>query len=57
MRVIAGVTGAPLPQPDEAESIYLDPALPFTNELALRKVIRSLHGDVFWYEQHMSGKP
>jgi hypothetical protein len=54
-RAIAGVTGAPLHE-EWPETAYLDPATPFTNELALRKVIRGLHGSVFWYEQHMSRK-
>jgi hypothetical protein len=52
---IASVTGAELSL-DEPEEAYLDPRRPFTNELALRKVIRSLTGDVLWYEQHMGRK-
>lgn len=55
VKAIAAVTGAPLHALEAAET-YLDPSRPFTNELALRRVIRSLHGDVFWYEQHMSRK-
>ncbi len=35
---------------------YLDPTRPFTNELALRRVLRELRGQVFWYEQHMGPK-
>lgn len=52
---IASVTGAELSLDEPAEA-YLDPRRPFTNELALRKVIRSLTGDVLWYEQHMGRK-
>ncbi len=52
---IAGVTGAELSTTEPKEA-YLDPSRPFTNELALRKVLRSLTGDVLWYEQHMSRK-
>lgn len=55
LKAISSVTGAPLPD-QEAKDAYLDPAKPFTNELALRKVIRSLSGRAFWYEQHMSRK-
>jgi hypothetical protein len=55
LKAISSVTGAPLPD-DGAKDAYLDPAKPFTNELALRKVMRSLSGRVFWYEQHMSRK-
>lgn len=57
LQAIAGVTGAPLPEAQGGDgAVYLDPARPFTNELALRKVIRGLHGRVFWYEQHMGRK-
>lgn len=52
---IAGVTGAEVAATEPREA-YLDPSRPFTNELALRKVLRSLTGDVLWYEQHMSRK-
>jgi hypothetical protein len=55
-QAIAGVTGAPLPAGPTDGQIYLDPSRPFMNELALRGVIRGLHGRVFWYEQHMSRK-
>lgn len=55
LKAISSVTGAALPD-EEAKDAYLDPAKPFTNELALRKVIRSLSGRVLWYEQHMSRK-
>jgi hypothetical protein len=55
LKAISSVTGAPLPQPGAVDT-YLDPAKPFTNELALRKVIRGLSGRVLWYEQHMSRK-
>lgn len=55
LKAISSVTGALLPTP-QGELAYLDPATPFANELALRKVIRGLRGRVFWYEQHMSRK-
>lgn len=35
---------------------YLHPDRPFSNELAIRRVIRQLRGTVFWYEQHMDRK-
>lgn len=52
---IAGVTGAPVLHPAPGVT-YLDPKRPFTNELALRRVVRELRGRVFWYEQHMDAK-
>lgn len=52
---IAGVTGAHLPE-GPASEVYLDPKRPFTNELALRRVLRELNGRALWYEQHMSAK-
>jgi hypothetical protein len=55
LKAVAAVTGAPLPEAGASDA-YLDPAKPFTNELALLKVIRSLSGRVLWYEQHMSRK-
>lgn len=54
MVAIAGVTGAPLQA--AGNDIYLDPSRPFTNELALRGVIRGLHGRAFWYEARMGKK-
>jgi hypothetical protein len=56
IRAIGSVTGAELGVPTDVGTTYLDPSTPFTNDLALRKVIRGLSGDVFWYEQHMSRK-
>lgn len=35
---------------------YLHPDRPFSNDLAIRKVIRELRGTVLWYEQHMDRK-
>jgi len=35
---------------------YLHPDRPFSNELAIRRVIRELRGSVLWYEQHMDRK-
>lgn len=52
---IASVTGAVVGSTAAGET-YLDPTRPFTNELALRRVLRELRGQVFWYEQHMGPK-
>lgn len=41
---------------DGGQDVYLHPERPFANELAVRKVIRSLKGNVLWYEQHMDRK-
>jgi hypothetical protein len=35
---------------------YLHPDRPYSNEAAVRRVIASLRGRVFWYEQHMDRK-
>lgn len=35
---------------------YLHPDQPFSNELAVRRIIRKLEGIVFWYEQHLDRK-
>ena len=35
---------------------YLHPAAPYSNVLALKKIVRNLTGDVLWYEQHMPEK-
>jgi hypothetical protein len=35
---------------------YLHPDHPFSNELAVRQLIRQLRGDILWYEQHMDKK-
>jgi hypothetical protein len=35
---------------------YLHPDQPFSNELAIRRIIRQLEGSVLWYEQHMDRK-
>lgn len=35
---------------------YLHPDRPFSNDLAIRRVLRGLEGVIFWYEQHMPGK-
>lgn len=42
--------------PHEGGDTYLSPDRPFTNELAIRRVIRALRGSVLWYEQHMDRK-
>lgn len=52
---IATVTGAVAPEEPNREA-YLDPRQPFTNELALRRILRELRGHVLWYEQHMTAK-
>ncbi len=51
---IAAATGAELPT--GGDDAYLDPSRPFSNELALRRVIREFRGRVLWYEQHMDRK-
>lgn len=47
-----------LPPTREAQPAdnYLHPDRPFSNELGIRRVLRRLHGDVLWYEQHMDRK-
>jgi hypothetical protein len=35
---------------------YLHPDRPFSNELAIRRIVRQLRGSVLWYEQHMDRK-
>lgn len=42
--------------PDTIADSYLHPDRPFSNDLAIRRVIRQLRGDVLWYEQHMDRK-
>lgn len=42
--------------PSPVEDTYLDPERPFSNDLAIRRVIRQLRGSVLWYEQHMDRK-
>ena len=54
LAAISGVTGVDAAKADS--DAYLHPARPFTNELALRKVLRSLRGRVFWYDQHLPAK-
>lgn len=44
------------PTRDGKQDVYLDPKRPFSNEFAVRKVVRGLRGSVFWYEQHMDRK-
>jgi len=46
---------APPSQPPLDDS-YLDPERPFSNDLAIRRVLRQLRGTVLWYEQHMDRK-
>ncbi|MDQ3729639.1 MAG: hypothetical protein M3355_08615, partial [Actinomycetota bacterium] len=52
---IATVTGAEITE-DRVHEAYLHPDQPFTNDLALRRLLRQLSGEVFWYEQHMDRK-
>jgi hypothetical protein len=49
------VDGPPL-VPSKLTDTYLHPDRPFSNELAIRRVIRQLQGSVLWYEQHMDRK-
>lgn len=42
--------------PDHLPDTYLQPDRPFSNDLAVRQLIRRLEGSVFWYEQHMDRK-
>jgi hypothetical protein len=42
--------------PPKLGEVYLHPDRPFSNDLAVRQVIRQLEGDVLWYEQHMDRK-
>jgi hypothetical protein len=42
--------------PSALPDTYLDPDHPFTNDLAIRRLIRHLNGRVLWYEQHMDRK-
>jgi hypothetical protein len=42
--------------PTRVADAYLHPDRPFSNDLAIRRIIRQLHGVVFWYEQHMPGR-
>jgi hypothetical protein len=42
--------------PSAVTDTYLDPDRPFSADLAIRRLIRKLHGQVFWYEQHMDRK-
>jgi hypothetical protein len=47
--------GPPLLPKPLADS-YLHPDRPFSNDLAIRRVVRHLRGNVLWYEQHMDRK-
>jgi hypothetical protein len=42
--------------PSAITDIYLHPDRPFSSDLAIRRVIRQLQGNVLWYEQHMDRK-
>ncbi|HEY5709465.1 MAG TPA: DUF262 domain-containing protein [Solirubrobacterales bacterium] len=57
------IGAAPEPTGDGAPGLlptlgdtYLHPDTPFSNDLAIRRVIRQLRGTVLWYEQHMDRK-
>ncbi len=41
---------------DGTDDVYLHPDRPFSNDLAIRRLIRKLEGSVLWYEQHMDRK-
>ncbi len=56
-----GAAQAPEPErpplvPIGITDTYLHPDRPFSNELAVRRVVRELQGTVLWYEQHMGRK-
>lgn len=42
--------------PEPLGDSYLHPDRPFSNDLAIRRVLRQLRGSVLWYEQHMDRK-
>lgn len=42
--------------PTATPDAYLHPNQPFSNDVAIRKVLRGLTGTVLWYEQHMARK-
>lgn len=42
--------------PDAVADSYLHPDRPFSNDLAIRRIVRQLRGTVLWYEQHMDRK-
>ena len=42
--------------PNALVDTYLHPDRPFSNDLAIRRVVRQLRGNVLWYEQHMDRK-
>jgi hypothetical protein len=46
----------PALMPDGLVDTYLHPDRPFSNDLAIRRVVRQLRGSVLWYEQHMDRK-
>lgn len=50
-----GGDGPALVPPRLADS-YLHPDRPFSNDLAIRRIIRQLRGNVLWYEQHLDRK-
>jgi hypothetical protein len=52
----AGTRTGPLLVPEAIEDTYLHPDRPFSNELAIRRVVRQLRGTVLWYEQHLDRK-
>lgn len=51
----APVVGPALVPTGLADS-YLHPDRPFSNDLAIRRIVRALRGSVLWYEQHMDRK-
>jgi hypothetical protein len=55
-QAIADATGTTLASEGTSTVAYLDPARPYSNELALRRVLRQVAGTVLWYEQHLPGK-
>ncbi len=49
-------TDGPALVPGTLSDTYLHPDRPFSNDLAIRRVVRRLRGNVLWYEQHMDRK-
>ncbi len=48
--------GVPSLVPTGIADSYLHPDTPFSNDLAIRRIVRQLRGNVLWYEQHMDRK-
>lgn len=55
MRAISDITETEL-SGGTVPKAYLSPSTPFSNKLQLTRLLGSLRGRLFWYEQHMPGK-